>query len=691
MNDHAFEVISSDTRSPFSVLDDCSTDGDDEAGGILGYFGLVSGRLRAKRLWSRFTAYCWAIVLGLAVEVLFCLTMSSWSDRNEAVASNFQGHVTVADTNNLKEAYWGVFTGCVSMRVLSVVLWRNGFCHWRDTTFASMYMFFSTVQWIFYLAAYYWLYDELTGVVWSPEVQVKYNPLLPSAPNMFSNSNGTQRHRVHDMTMRSCLKRYGPAVCYSLNLQQVGCEEVFSASRCSGWIWLGADDAHRVKCCVRNRYTLSPPDLKVPILPWDIHTFFPVLQWLAVLVMSWMTHDSPMLPSSSAYTNFMTGVWLDILDAVIFGDYVLNKKVWYPTYGILAEPASQEGYAGPENTWPQLMVWRLWLLAFISAVLSPVVYTFFRRADAAEDVDPSERNVSHAITNLLHSIRLLDKGSASEALELTLDLQRAEYMTNCSINDTHRVRVRDAMSQAGGFAIRSQGRIGRARLDERQGFGKYRINFDDGEEDVVHVSQLEPAFEGDWRMWGPKCCWGWCGKSGACSRRISKRQRFERVAAVLDSLRSLFLLELPFFLLRLHFESTHFDTNTVDFLMLKNFVWAITDFLTIIACGNHDATCFTVRPIRWVTDHIDGTILSFIWVGPGGLFRVATDATIKTVADRIEAQRQDVCMHKAWLVIEQSKAMERGSSEAVAAYRDEISRLDVLLADLDKQEAMNHM
>merc|ERR1712151_228870 len=118
----------------------------------------------------------------------------------------------------------------------------------------------------------------------------------------------------------------------------------------------------------------------------------------------------------------------------------------------------------------------------------------------------------------------------------------------------------------------------------------------------------------------------------------------------------------------------------------------MTDFLTVLACGNEDATCLAGKPIRWVTDHVNGTILAFIWVGPGGFFRIAADAVVKTNQDRLAAAKQKLTVHKAWLILEREKCFEHHVEKGqVEPYDEEISRIDAEIAVVEKEARMTHI
>ena len=95
---------------------------------------------------------------------------------------------------------------------------------------------------------------------------------------------------------------------------------------------------------------------------------------------------------------------------------------------------------------------------------------------------------------------------------------------------------------------------------------------------------------------------------------------------VIDALRSLLCLQVPFMLRRLYFDA--FKDDLLEFagrtmLIAKNAIWAALDLVKILSCSNKEATCFTVKPMSVIGSAADSKF-GHVWVGPSGM--VATVA-----------------------------------------------------------------
>merc|ERR1712217_921282 len=93
-----------------------------------------------------------------------------------------------------------------------------------------------------------------------------------------------------------------------------------------------------------------------------------------------------------------------------------------------------------------------------------------------------------------------------------------------------------------------------------------------------------------------------------------------------------------------------------NFLFLKNIIWALVDFMKLLACGNEKATCLLFTPIEFVTRLVKGTKLASVWIGPAGIFRVFADLTTSDMKSKLENERARLTAHRAWLILEQAKA-----------------------------------
>merc|ERR1712217_972358 len=93
-----------------------------------------------------------------------------------------------------------------------------------------------------------------------------------------------------------------------------------------------------------------------------------------------------------------------------------------------------------------------------------------------------------------------------------------------------------------------------------------------------------------------------------------------------------------------------------NFLFLKNIIWALVDFMKLLACGNEKATCLLFTPIEFVTRLVKGTKLASVWVGPAGIFRLFADLTTSKMKDSLAQRKAIYVAQRAWLILEQEKA-----------------------------------
>ncbi|CAK0897309.1 unnamed protein product [Prorocentrum cordatum] len=456
---------------------------------------------------------------------------------------------------------------------------------------------------------------------------------------------------------------------------------------------------HVMKCCVQDIYSLTR--LKVPVpfaFGQDLDTMFMLLKWLAVLSISWTLKDLPIVPSSAQSSGFLNGCWLDLMDAVVFDAYLVNDRVLYPKYGI-----DSDGTAAEKDEDYMNLLRLTWIVVFVLATLSPALYTSYSHSGEEDDgagTENAPRDFAHSAESLIRSLQMLERQSALDHVEECLAIQREAYAQH-SVEAGEAVLVKvapegheklvtadkllqDLFLAAGGRAPRP----GQATMLHG---GTYSVQFTDmsdsnSDDEIVPVSRVYPdaSAEAEKRMCRPGCCSGWCGVAGL-------NGKFQRKATLIDSVRSLFFLEVPFFLWRLYFEWDGLTFGSfVVILMLKNFVWAIMDFLTILSCGDNAATCLGMMPVSMLSEALEGSALSSVSVGPAGLFSLAAATARKQVAISIKEQRSKLKVRNAWLIIERQKAEDGHDVEAIAVLTEEINRVEGQLKVLDEQEKMNH-
>lgn len=662
-----------------------------------------------KEFRHKFGPYSPQIITGIFVEVAWCACIGGWLDRAEKASANSslleELDLNQRDESNVKEINWILFLVCLAGRYMAILLWfRKHRRHERCTVTASaasaMYIFFSVSQWVYYFGAYYSVLDDLTTVTFAPQVQVK-RIASPDATPVANATNMTDgaidvvnaSDAVLNMTMSYCLEKHAPLDCLSKVNRHVTCKVEFDPDVCSGYTWMGRGE-DRMKCCVKDIYSLTHPDVPVPFLGISLDAAFMLLKWLAVLSISWTLKDLPIVPKSAQSSGFLNGCWLDLMDSVVFGAYLVNDKVMFPNYGIVYG----SGTAAQSQDHSTIDRLRLtWFVAFVLATLSPVVYTFCSRSGEGEGASGAPHEFAQSAESLVRSLQLLDRQSALDRLEECLEIQREAYAQQ-SAEANHSLMVYVAPEESGGpiGASPSLGRfsagMGVAALRPGKATtlrgGTYQIMYTDGgsDDEIVPVSRVYPDVKGTAQSsaFGPGCCKGWCGAAGLDGD-------FQRKAAVIDAIRSLFFLEVPFFLWRFYFEWDGLTIGSfVIILMLKNLVWAIMDFLTILSCGDSSVTCLGMMPVSMLSEALEGSQLSSVWVGPAGLFSLAAEAERKQVAMSIEAQRSKLNARKAWLIIERQKAEDDHDAEARAVLTTEIERVEGQLEGLNVQEKMNH-
>ncbi|CAK0883172.1 unnamed protein product [Prorocentrum cordatum] len=341
-----------------------------------------------KEFRHKFGQYGMQITVGILVEVVWCACIGGWLHRaeNASVGSKTLEELDLVqqDKHNVKELNWIVFLVCLAGRWVAISLWfrrqrRFGRCTVTASAASAMYIVFSVSQWVIYFGAYYLVLDSLTTVTFNPQVQVKriaeYSDTR--ATNATYLTDGVidvvkTDDAVLNLTMAHCLEEYPPLDCVSRVNRHVTCKIEFDPDVCSGYTWMGKGK-RAMKCCVQDIYSLTRPNVPVPFaFGQDLDTMFMLLKWLAVLSISWTLKDLPIVPSSAQSSGFLNGCWLDLMDAVVFGAYLVNDRVLYPKYGI-----DSDGTAAEKDEKYIDLLRLTWIVAFVLATLSPALYTFY--------------------------------------------------------------------------------------------------------------------------------------------------------------------------------------------------------------------------------------------------------------------------------------------------------------------------
>jgi len=460
---------------------------------------------------------------------------------------------------------------------------------------------------------------------------------------------------------------------------------------------------------VSVKQKLSVPSLHLDLLgnDWDIDTFFGLLKWLAVLALSWVLLDNPILLDQTAYHDFTSGVWLDILDAVVFSTYILNDKVRNPAYGIAAD-------GGPEakDHFMMLLLWRCWVLSFTTAMLSPLVFLLFFPASMQKQKDTEDAPVTleTATVQLMDHVRRLDRTKAREVLDIVLELQEESYVQSSS--ESHPVLVEDPHDHAGGkdeYGILEKvttvfdsinetwkGDSCRTGMARRIDGARYDVKYSDGlepKEEKVSIDRLEPSQEASQSWFGHGCIAGWC------NFKFLKRQPeaeetqaeiYQRQANFIDALRSLLFLEAPYLLWRVYFEWSGLTlTSSAVIFMAKNLLWGIHDLMVILACGSDGAVLFHRNPVKEFSAFLNGSAVSTIFVGPAGVFSLAAKFGNKALSSRLEQDRDRMVLFRTWLMVERAK-VDEWDKAALTVYKEQIEEINGKIDDIEMSIKLNH-
>jgi len=653
----------SGSDSDFEVRDDC---------------------LQVKSIAKSFAHYKVPLLVTIIGEIVFCSCMYEHALRAREEGQSMPGHVE--DRLGLSDDYWTVFWTFLIARILIVVLWRASAFGGQDSRYAAFFMLFSTFQWVFYLGAYYVLQEELTGLVWNPNVMVQANDTHLA---------------LQDTAMFKCINANGTLACRNQMNAAVVCKQLFDPALCSGFTWIGANGDFQ-KCCVKNFYSLKRPAdiVGIPPIAISMTTLSSILQWVAVLAMKWILEKNPLL-SGNPGGQFVAGASVDILDAVIFANYLLHNKVLYPKYGI----GQNGGAALADDSSFNLLV-LTWLLAITTSTLAPAVYTFFRGADS--DTPNKVRTFQGALGDLTQSMRMLRSGASHKLVDEAIKLQLEQYCQESGGHaEVHQVAVsapegadsdEESADIESSLNMKMQADIGmlaasssvpESGVAKHMEGGMYQVIFDvDGRQETVDITRLKPIIKREAGPLAQGCCQGWC--SGAQSAHDS----FDHFAEILDSIRSLFLLELPFFLWRYHFEIDGLAIDSWNVIVMgKNVVWGLHDLLVILTCNNPSATIFGYTPLASLSAMINGSAMSSVWVGPAGFFRIAADFTAVSVKRTMETDMKNLETHKAWLLVEREKLLHAGHAvgmDSVALFDAAIARNGVNISDLQERIDMVH-
>eukprot|EP00932_Pfiesteria_piscicida_P013435 SRR837773.2500.p1 GENE.SRR837773.2500~~SRR837773.2500.p1 ORF type:complete len:486 (+),score=150.69 SRR837773.2500:54-1460(+) len=456
--------------------------------------------------------------------------------------------------------------------------------------------------------------------------------------------------------------------------------KAYDPLECSGYAWVGVNET---KCCVQTTFALSRPHDELRFWVWHptMSEFFSILKWVGALTMKWLLERNPLMQDSPP--AFVQSSLVDILDAVIFAGYLENDAVLLPRYGINAA-----GKAVPEDNFLFHLLLGMTTVAVSTAVLSPVLYLFLCPASMAKE---ASRSFAAALQDLTNSVRLLHKKDALRYLDEAWALQLEQYKKDTESAVTQYVLVKDrAVEERSSHSeeevmspfhlyhrhVEEGARRGRAT---HIGQGLYQVEFEDGSVEELEVRHLRPDVEkGESEA----------GCSGTCGGLPSGVDNFDGRAEVFDAMRSLLLLELPFFCWRLWFEAKGLRGTLINgtiIMVLKNFLWGLHDFLIIISCNNENMKILGHQPLASLNRLIGGSAMQSVGVGPMGFVKVAADVAVTQVKSKLQAKQAALEVQKAWLMIE--REMVRDDTGYLPSEDAGVQRFAAALSDIEGELA----
>ena len=565
-------------------------------------------------------------IVAVCVECAFCVLMTRWMDESLTHQSPMD-RVVFAQEKNFKTSLWIVFAVTVLGRLFCLV--------WSDThilqrrsgrVVAMLYIFFGTAQWLFYLSVYYVEVDAASSVRRTHQLNLQ----IEEIPTLLSNVKGGDLTKCLEQNewnykackfdvQGTCARPYKPG------------DEYQNGDCVSTLVVQG------VKCCISEVIKMSPPQMRLFGHICDVEMIFMVIKWMAVLLMGWTLRHG-FLAGNIGERSFTQGTWLDVLDAVIFSEFLNKNEVRYPAYGFTVDGKPQL-----RDLRPLAGLYITWLTAFSAVILSRIVYTALvpaveENGDAgtkpanAEDADADTKEAPQGFP-----VRVVHDQESEE---------EHRFFTHCTTKDVQLDLLGRAVAQAP---------------------GSYLVTYDDPdvEPEVVSADRLAPlldyvvdiqAMEEAAEVRVKAECTGWLDCSTLCVG--SRYERFNHRARVLDAMRSLFLLQLPFMLWRLYFDA--FTVNVVTLggnfmLIAKNFVWCLMDLAIILSCTRKDASICSWKPIEFLERAAESRF-GQVWVGPNGMVALVAEVGGSARVAQLERRKAYLESYKRWILSEQAVA-----------------------------------
>lgn len=425
-----------------------------------------------------------------------------------------------------------------------------------------------------------------------------------------------------------------------------------------------------IPCCISETLKIDKPHFEVFGKEIRVSIVFMLIKWMSILLVGWVLSHG-YFAAGVGTGEFSKTAYLDILDAVIFSENLNEDIVRCPAYGI-----SSSGKPQARTLVPYYSVYATFAVAFSTVLLSQMMYTLFVPRVEEDDSDDEEGD------NLLQDVEEQEDVTNKAAVEQSVRVAMASDNTFSLLS--RRATILELASDG----------TRRGHVLRRESPGMYRVKFSDGLEPSELVVSIDDLVSPDIDEAGQganeadnfqKGCHGWLKISAL--HKGSRLARFEKKAMVLDALRSLLCLQVPFMLWRLYFDA--FKVDLLEFagrtmLIAKNAIWAALDLVKILSCSNKEATCFTVKPMSVIGSAADSKF-GHVWVGPSGM--VATVAEWGGMMRNKELQKSKNLIEKyhQWLLAESKET----SPEMTEAYGRKLKQVELQLAVADEKMAFS--
>ncbi|CAK9040391.1 Sulfatase-modifying factor 2 [Durusdinium trenchii] len=606
-----------------------SSDSDDER-----LFQDVSHRLNAART---------PLIAALVVEGLFCFLMTRWMWEDGGETLLFRGKWNVlfdSDVSALIFTVWVTYGISVIARLITLRMsFKSLMARKSGRCLTVAYMFFGTMNWLIFLTTYYVAHDAASTISRTRKVNME---LIEQESTQFSDSHGAvfsrevNRCLVHndwnytacDVHVKTaCTKPYDPTASYP-------------NGDCVATVWLDW-----AQCCVSETVSLDKPKVTFFSREISVSILFMLVKWMAILLVGWVLRHG-FHAAGLGSKSFSQGAYLDILDIVIFSENLNEGQIRYPIYGF-----DNGGKPCLKSCSLYYALYVTFAVAYVSALLAQFLHTLCAPKPDDDADDDDGRGFIPVDSNQNGS----EKSQVMEG-QLVLvneDDEQDESYFDCS-------------PSALGLGTRA-GRAVRTRP------GMYKVTFVDGrqpQEKEVPLRSIQPATDARFHRIvkmgeelihthvteAQEGCRGWLDLKQL--QKGNRCERFERKASVLDAFRSMITLQLPFLIWRLWFDK--FSVDVVEFagrtmFIAKNAIWALLDLLTILTCGNDQASINGWRPMSTAHSASESQF-GKVWVGPTGMFAWLASIFGSMRMDDIKSCQTVLKNHHEWLLKEQADA-----------------------------------